>query len=184
SALGVPLGVLLAEINSGPLQQAIGDIFFPMEAVRPPLTLETILWATVAGVVTALLAALAPAVQAASEAPADAVRRVPLLAGWRMRAFQAGGSTLLILAGTGLFALRRMLPDRVGTFGSLGLILVGGLLAAPLLSAAIIRLLRPLARQVFGIEGRLAAGNLARSPGRTGLVIAALAAGTALLIQT
>ena len=45
-------------------------------------------------------------------------------------------------------------------------------------------MLGPVARRFLGIEGRLAADNLARSPGRTGLVIAALAAGVALLVET
>jgi putative ABC transport system permease protein len=41
-----------------------------------------------------------------------------------------------------------------------------------------------VSRRLFGIEGRLAADNLVRAPGRTGLVIAALAASVALLVQT
>jgi putative ABC transport system permease protein len=58
------------------------------------------------------------------------------------------------------------------------------LVASPLLAAVLGRLLQPLARQLLGIEGRLAADNLARSAGRTGLVIGALAASVALLVQT
>jgi putative ABC transport system permease protein len=46
------------------------------------------------------------------------------------------------------------------------------------------RLLQPAARLVLGIEGRLAADNLVRAPGRTGLVITVLAAGVALFLQT
>src|SRR5262249_30683324 len=43
---------------------------------------------------------------------------------------------------------------------------------------------QPLARRYLGLEARLAADNLVRAPGRTGLVIAALAAGVALVVQT
>jgi putative ABC transport system permease protein len=43
------------------------------------------------------------------------------------------------------------------------------------------RLLRPVVRSFMGLEGRLAADNLVRSPGRTGIVIAALAATAALV---
>src|SRR5262249_8412822 len=63
-------------------------------------------------------------------------------------------------------------------------ILVGSLVATPILAALLARVLQPLVRRVFGLEGRLAADNLIRSPGRTGLVIAALAATGALLVQT
>src|SRR5262249_47347983 len=63
-------------------------------------------------------------------------------------------------------------------------VLLGALVSAPLLSTVAARLLGPLVRRVVGLEGRLAADNLARSPGRTGLVIAALAAVVALMLQT
>jgi putative ABC transport system permease protein len=45
-------------------------------------------------------------------------------------------------------------------------------------------LLQPVLRAVLPIEARLAADNLIRSPGRTGLVIGALGAGVAVMIQT
>ena len=45
-------------------------------------------------------------------------------------------------------------------------------------------MLQPLFRALLGLEGRLAADNLVRSPGRTGLVIAALAATAGLVVQT
>ena len=57
-------------------------------------------------------------------------------------------------------------------------------MATPLLSAILCQFLKPLFRHLFGLEGRLAADNLARSPGRTGLVIAVLAATGALMVQT
>jgi len=44
--------------------------------------------------------------------------------------------------------------------------------------------IRPVARRLLGIEARLAADNLVRAPGRTGLVIAALAASVTLFVET
>ena len=55
------------------------------------------------------------------------------------------------------------------------MVLVGALLASPFFAALAARLFQPLARNFLGIEWRLAADNLVRSPGRTGLVIGALA---------
>src|SRR5207244_12999346 len=68
----------------------------------------------------------------------------------------------------------------LGAFGGIVSLLVAALVASPLLAAGAARLLGPVAR-LLGIEARLAADNLARSPGRTGLVIASLAAGVALV---
>src|SRR5262249_44629235 len=45
----------------------------------------------------------------------------------------------------------------------------------PLVTELLGRLLQPVARLCLGTEARLAADNLVRSPGRTGIVIAALA---------
>jgi putative ABC transport system permease protein len=61
---------------------------------------------------------------------------------------------------------------------------LGLLVGTPLIAAVLARLIQPLARFCLGVPERLAADNLARSPGRTGLVIAALAAGVALMVQT
>lgn len=185
AVLGVPLGLGLAQISLGPIRGAMSDVFLPLESVQLPITMANIVTSVLAGVVVALLAGLIPAIQAAREEPADTVRRVPFRASWVYRAMQAGASVLTILAGLLCIAIRGQLESpRIGTFGGLILVLTGTLLATPFLAAVAARLLGPICRQLLGIEGRLAADNLARSPGRTGLVIAALAAGVALLIQT
>jgi putative ABC transport system permease protein len=64
------------------------------------------------------------------------------------------------------------------------LFLVGLLLAVPILVSLVSHSVRPVLRRVFGIETRLAADNLLRAPGRTGVVVGALAAGVALMFQT
>src|SRR5262249_52887654 len=64
------------------------------------------------------------------------------------------------------------------------LLLLGALTATPLVATLLGRLLQPAFTLAFGLAGRLAADNLVRSPGRTVLVIAALAATGALLMQT
>jgi putative ABC transport system permease protein len=184
AALGVPAGWGLACASLGPIQRTLGAIFGPLEAPAVEVRPVTVLLAVLAGLITALLAALVPALQAARQEPAEAVRRLPRIPGWLFRALQTAASGLLILGGLALFAVRRQWPDRVGTFGAMVLVLLGALVAMPVLTAAAARLVQPAARRCLGIAGRLAADNLARSPGRTGLVVGALAAAVALLIQT
>jgi putative ABC transport system permease protein len=99
-----------------------------------------------------------------------------------VRVLHIGGSVVLIGGGVLGIALAPYLPPRAGSFGGVCLVLVGILLATPLFAELIARLLAPLTRHL-SIEGRLAADNLTRSPGRTGLVIAALAAGVALMFE-
>jgi putative ABC transport system permease protein len=184
SLVGMPAGVGLAYVALGPVQKVMSDIFMPIDTQELHIRPGILISAALAGLGTALLAALVPAVQAASEEPADAVRRAPRTGRWLLLFLQGAASGLFLAAGLACIAFRDYLPARYGAFGGVALLLIGGLVAMPLLTAIASHLLKPVIRSLFGIEGRLAADNLARSPGRTGLVVGALAAGAALLVQT
>jgi putative ABC transport system permease protein len=194
AAFGIPLGLGLAYLALEPMKEVVSEIFRAMDANRVEWTVATLAIAVGAGIVTALLASLVPAFQASAEEPAVAVRRVPLNPTWKYRFLQMAVSGLLMFTGVVFILARRDLEalgdslgmdfKRLGTYGGLVLVLLGALLATPLLAAVAARLVQPLARRFLGIEGRLAADNLVRSPARTGLVIAALAAGVALVMQT
>jgi putative ABC transport system permease protein len=184
SLLGIPLGIGLATLGLKPVQRVLSDILTTMDANRVDVGWQVMALALFAGEGTAVAAALVPAVIAARDKPAEAVRRMPRPPTWRYWMLQAAASALLAAVGLAGIFYRGALPNRLGTFGGLVLVLLATLVATPLLAALIARLLQPLARRVLSIEGRLAADNLVRSPGRTGLVIAALAAGVALVLQT
>src|SRR5262249_33879397 len=136
------------------------------------------------GIVTALVAALVPAVRAAHEEPASAVRRIPPIPSLGHHVLQLAASFLLLAAGAGGMLFRAQLPGRIGTYGGFLLVLVGLLPPTPPLAAWTARLLQPVASWLMGLEGRLASDNLVRSPGRTGLVITVLAAGVMIFLQT
>jgi putative ABC transport system permease protein len=176
SALGLPLGWGLGCLTLGPLLRFLSDVFVPMSGASLQTAPPLLSMALLAGVGTALLAALVPAVQAASEAPADAVRRVPLSGRLRHRLLHVAAIVGLVLAGIACVVWRSQLPRRAGVFAGAVLLFVAALALIPLTTELMGRLLRPLVRSFLGVEGRLAADNLVRSPGRTGIVIAALAA--------
>lgn len=182
--VGIPLGTGLARLIVSQFQEELGSLFMNPEVDPVWPGLNTILIAGVAGVLTALLAALIPALQAATQDPADAVRRVPGIAGgvWQL-AHRATCGTL-IAGGVAMILTRHELPPRVGAFGGMVAALIGLLLAAPILVGILVRIAHPLLRRVLPIEARLAADNLLRSPGRTGVVIGALGAGVAIMVQT
>ncbi len=187
SLLGLPLGILFSYILlAGPIRQSLSGIYLPIIDSEIRVTLPLLAGAFVGGLLTSLLAAIVPASKAAAEEPADAVRRAPPLPGAFYRLLQLGGGTLLILAGVALVALRPLVPELqgAGTFSALGLIMVGAFLLMPALADALTRSAQWATRSWLPIESRLAADNLVRSPGRTGLVIAATAAGVALTVMT
>jgi putative ABC transport system permease protein len=180
---GLPLGMGLARLALRPMEQVLSEIFLAVEATALRWEPGTLLMAVAAGLLTALVAALVPAWQAASDAPADAVRRIPAGSARLIRRLQGLTSLFLIVAGLALAFGRDALPMRLGSYGGLVLVLIGGLLAAPVFTALGAKLIRPLTRLVPGVGARLAADSLLRSPGRTGVVTAALAAGVALSVE-
>nr|MCU0706294.1 ABC transporter permease [Fimbriiglobus sp.] len=184
-AVGVPLGTGMARLALSLVKDDVNGLFYTSLTDGPNTpTTGTMVSAVLAGLATAIFAAFVPAMQAASHDPADAVRRTPGRAGGGWWFAHRIVCALLVGSGVAAILLRATLPVRVGAFGGMILVLVGLLLSAPILVGLIVRLLQPLLRAVLPIEARLAADNLIRSPGRTGLVIGALGAGVAVMIQT
>jgi putative ABC transport system permease protein len=182
SGLGLPLGWGLGWLTLRPLLGFLSDVFVPMGGTVLRVEPSLLGMALLAGVGTAMLAALIPALQAASEEPAAAVRRVPQTSRFRHRLLHLASILLLVLAGVACVVGREHLPRRAGVFSGAVLLFVSGLVFIPLATELMGRLLRPLVRSVLGLEGRLAADNLVHSPGRTGIVIAALAATAGLVL--
>lgn len=181
--IGLPLGSGLASFAMSLISDELNAVFVSGSPTEVSLDLSLAVAAVAAGALTALFAALIPALRAATDEPADAVRRVPSASrGWSRLAHHL---TCLILVGGGaaLVIFRAELPPRFGSYFGLVMILVGLLLSMPILVGGAARLLRPVIRWCFGLEARLAADNLSRAPGRTGLVIGAFGAGVALMIQ-
>jgi putative ABC transport system permease protein len=184
AALGIPLGKGLAYIGLGPMQDAVGDVFTSMNVPQIEMTWELIGLAFGVGILSAVIASLIPAVQAAHEKPAEAVRRVPKEPAVSHLVLHIVATCSLVLGGMGLMLVRGYLPSRWGTYGGLSLVMIGALLAAPLFAQVAARGLVPISRRFFPIEWRIAADNLIRAPGRTGMVIGALAAGVCLIVET
>jgi putative ABC transport system permease protein len=191
SLLGIPMGLGLARVLQPLVEAVLQDVFMTISARSLEVSAWVLAAAVVIGVLTAVAACVFPAMTAASEKPAEAVRRIPPAHTWRYWVAQAAASAFMIVLGVLCIVVRGLLRERMGPdahrfamYGGLLMVLLGALLATPLLAAVAARALQPVARRLFGIESRLAADNLVRAPRRTGLVIAALAAGVALVMQT
>jgi putative ABC transport system permease protein len=182
--LGVPLGIGLARFAISQIHEELVTLFVNPEVNPAWPSVGTILLAMASGMLTALLAALIPAIQAAAQDPADAVRRTPGGIGGAWRMAHRSVCAALVAGGVAMILTRHELPPRFGAFAGMATTLVGLLLAMPIFVGLLVQFLQPILRQSLPIEARLAADNLIRSPGRTGLVIGALAAGVAVMIQT
>ena len=184
AALGVPLGLLLAEVTLSQFRMELESMFLSPDVNPTRITWTTAALAMFAGVATAVFAALVPAIQAAADDPAHVVRRSAAGAKGNWRLAHRLACLGLVALGGAMILLRHVLPARLGSVGGMMTALVGLLLAAPILVGVLIWFLRPLVRATCGIEIRLAFDNLSRAPGRTGVVIGALGAGVAMMFQT
>ena len=182
---GIPLGVGLAQAAIGLFGNELASAFMNAgESFRPEMTVATGVFAVVAGLVTAMFAALIPSMQAASDEPADAVRRAPSGAGRRLRLIHGRCARPGRRGHRNLFASPRAAQSNGRNGRGQSLIVIGLFLAMPIFAATLARVLSALSRRLLGVEARLAADNLIRAPGRTGVVIGALAAGVSLMFQT
>jgi putative ABC transport system permease protein len=157
--------------------------------LNPDLSPTRVSWmnaalAVLGGVCTAVFAALVPAVQAANDDPAHVVRRTSGGAKGIWKLIHQLTCLGLIGVGTGMILIRKELPSLFGSIGGMMLVLIGMLLSAPILVSVLVAIFQPLVRLTCPISVRLAFDNLSRAPGRTGVVIGALAAGVALIFQT
>jgi putative ABC transport system permease protein len=182
--LGIPVGIGLAELALDQVREELQSVFMTAHLEPTRLGWVTVAAAVIAGVGVALFAALVPAIQAASDQPADAVRRAPSASAGFFRFLHRAACALLVFGGVAMVMARDSLPPRIGSYIGLVLTLIGLFLAMPLFVSWMARLLQPLFRWLLGVEARLAADNLLRAPARTGVVIGALAGGVALIFQT
>lgn len=184
AVLGVPLGILLAEITFSQFRSELESIFLNPEVNPTRLSWVNAALAVLVGVTTAVFAALVPAIQAANDDPAHVVRRSGGGAKGVWRLIHRVACVGMVVTGGGMILFRHDLPHRVGSVGGMMMVLVGLLLSAPILVAVLVSLLRPAVRATCPFTLRLAFDNLSRAPGRTGVVIGALGAGVALMFQT
>ena len=182
--LGIPLGSYLANTAIDLVKDDFNAMFLNPDLRPTKLSYWTMLAAVAAGMLTALMAALVPAIQAANDQPADAVRRSPSAYTGLFRRIHQAACVLLIGCGMTMVIYRDDLPARSGGYGGFMLVLVGMFLSLPILVGWLAWMMQPLFRALLGLEARLAADNLIRAPARTGVVIGALAAGVALMFQT
>jgi putative ABC transport system permease protein len=139
----------------------------------------------VVGLAVTLLAALLPALRASRTSPLQAMRRRAEVVG--RPAWRSAVAGLVVIAASvpGVWLLSRddlsAAAEAYGTVAIIGIFL-GVALATPLVVRPLVRALAVPLRLAGRTEGRLAADNAARAPGRTALTASAVMIGLALVI--
>lgn len=173
SILGLGLGSLLGRGAVSLVSQTINDFYFVVNVREVELGAGTIAKGLGGGVLAAILASLAPALEAARVSPVAALQRSSLEARageWSGRAALAG--FVLITAGT--LVLLVIQQSLVASFAGLFLLLIGLAALVPVTMVIAMRVLRPLLSVLAGPLGRMASGTVIKSLSRTGVAVAAL----------
>ena len=184
-ALATTAGILLGQQLAGGLVdlvlRTVGDLYFEssVSAVTPS---PTIYWRGFAlGLGMTLLAAAAPALDAARSTPNRAMSRAALEHGTRRLARRA---TWLALPAAAVAAALLLLSSRSLVLALAGLffVIATGALMVPAATRLLARLAEPLVERAFGISGSLAARGMAASLSRTGVATAALSVAVATVV--
>ena len=184
TAIGIVLGWLMADGAVDMMASTVRSLYVSSTPGEILFTPGSLLVAVASGVGVSLLAALAPAREAASVAPSEAMARGRDETTARLRIGRYLAYASLLAAGSWGAALL----DPVGgmpLFGYLSavLIIAATALATPAMVNALTRLLAPLLRAIFGAQGILAPRSLSASPARTSVLVAALSTAVAMLVS-
>jgi putative ABC transport system permease protein len=171
-ALGVGLGWLLGQGAVRLVTQTINDLYYALSVRDAPLEFLTVLKGVGLGLLASWLAALAPALEAASVPPVtmtqrsafeDRARRIIPWLGLLGAALALLGALTLLLSHT-LFA----------SFAALFAIVIGLALLVPLATGWLMAVAAPPLKRAVGVLGEIAARTVTKAISRTSVAIAAL----------
>jgi putative ABC transport system permease protein len=177
SILGLGLGLALA----AGLQAFFKTLGLEISGGLPVLP-HTVIWSALVGIGVTVLSAVFPAIRASRIPPVAAMRDDIALPARRMRVRGLVGGTMLV-AGIAMLA-GAVVQDKVAwavAGAGAGLIVLGAVVAAPLFTRPVIRVVAWPFVRIGGAVGRLARENALRNPRRTASTAAALMMGLALI---
>jgi len=180
SLLGVGLGLLLGRGLVGLVTQTINDLYFVVTVRGLSVDPLVLLKGLALGIAATLSSAAVPAFEATLTPPRTVLRRSSVEE--RVRAavprLAMAGAALLVFGLALLLVPSRPEAQGMGglvlAFAALFAIVIGAALLTPLLTVALMALLRPLLGRTFGLLGRMAARDVVAALSRTAVAVAAL----------
>jgi len=181
TALGLPLGLVMARGLVTLVTRTINDLYFVLDVREIALAPWAIAKAVALGIGGSVVAALVPAIEATTTSPRAAMARVAI----ERRAHTTVrwlGVVGLALVATGAAVIEYAGQGLATSYAGLFAVFLGLAVLVPLVAIAVMRLLEPPLAAVFGPIGRLAARGVAGSLSRTGVAMSALAIAVAATI--
>jgi putative ABC transport system permease protein len=165
--------VLVARAVAAAVGSLLGSMYGVADQAQEVATSQWSLGLALAlGILTSMAAALFPAFAAASVSPLESLRKGAYQQISRSELLARLG--LSLAAGGAAVACLKLPDSRLLSYAGYALTIAVALVAAPMLSLALARLMRPFMRRLHPVEGSLAADSLVQSPRRTAASVSAL----------
>ncbi len=177
SVIGIGLGYLLALGLSAAASSGGLDLG------TPSLPLDAVIWGAAVGLVVTLVSALLPAIHASRISPMEALResstasRKPL----GRRNIVGGALSVVALGGVAIGLYTDVAQPGIWVGASAAVLVFGVALLSAQVLTALAGWTRSLFGKIFGVDGKLAIGNIRREPRRAGITATALMIGVLLL---
>jgi putative ABC transport system permease protein len=181
AALGLGLGILLGQGAVRMVTQTINDLYFVLNVRGIQIPTSSLIKGAIAGLLSSIIAAAAPAWEAASVPPRLALSRAGLETKVQSIVNRVAifGVLLALIGGVILgIPTRNLIISFTGTT----LVVIGLAALTPLVTVSLMHLLNAPLQNLFGLPGRLAPRNVIRSQSRTAVAVAALMIAVAVTI--
>ncbi len=181
SFIGIGAGVLVARGVASAVGSLIGNLYGVAAEARDVATSPgTLTLALGLGLITSVVAALSPAIAAASLNPLETLRK----GGYQQLSRREHATRAAVGAlGAGAAAICLVFGRSTSvSYAGYALTILAALILTPVVVTGLTRLLRPLIGLVHPVEGALAADSLVQSPRRTSASVSALMLALTLII--
>ena len=179
SVIGIGVGYLFAFVLTGKFESRSPGLTLG----TPRLPIDAVVWGFAVGILVTVVSALLPAIHASQISPMEALReaathhRKPL----GLRNVIGCGLVVFSVAGIVLGLYSSVPQPGIWVGASAALLVFGAALLSAQALTWLANRLRKLLGAMFGVNGRLAAGNIKREPRRAGITSTALMIGVLLL---
>jgi putative ABC transport system permease protein len=173
SGLGIALGIVMGQGAVRLVTQTINDLFFVLSVQGIQLPISSLVKGALLGIISTVLTAAPPALEAASVPPRSALSRSGLeRKAQRVILFVASVGLILIALGVIVLVLpwSNLWVSFLGTF----IVVTGFAMLAPTATILFSRIVSPLLVKIWGALGRMATRDVVNSLSRTAVAVAAL----------
>ena len=171
--LGLIVGIGLGQFTIKMVSQTVNDLYFTTTINATSISSSSLVKGFLLGLVTTILTAIPPALEAASVSPREALSRYSVEHRSKQRIWKVA------LAGVAAFGLAFVLlyiptENLILGFSIIAFITIGFAMVTPLVMVWLLNIFQPFLIKISRLSGRLAPRNLISSLSRTSVAVSAL----------